>query len=481
MAPAPAERSRSLRAAIYARVSFDKTGQARSVEEQEDECRAECARRGWAVVEPVFSDNSFSATRRAHKARPSFEALSRFLATGQADVLVVWAASRAQRTLDEYVDLRRLCADNKVKWSYSGSIYDLTDGTDRFRTGLDALVAEREAENLRDATVRAVERRARYGEVHGPLPDGFKVVYDPNTGKATDHVIDPERAPIVREAVRRILAGESAYAVSKDFNARGIRTKHGKPWTGANLARRIQSPSLAGFRVFRGETIEVTAKWPELITREEHYRVKALYSDPSRRDNREGSRVKHLGSGIYLCGVCNAPLRSLSRARKDKSRQLRYVCHSNFCVQRDAERLDTYVGDVATRFLSRPDVLADLDEIEADDTVADAITEAARLKGQLDDARAKVESGELTLDDLAYFRRKWEPKLREAESRAKPRWLPTAVHDVAGPAAGARWDATPVSGKRAILKALFQIKIHRTSIRGTSFDPKAVEINRREK
>src|SRR5687767_4299556 len=111
-----------MRAVIYCRVSSDRR-HGRSVAEQEAECRAECERNGWNVVE-VLQDNDRSASRHARKPRPQWERAKALISSGGADVLVTWEASRAQRDLRAYTDLRELCAGAKVLWSYSGETYD---------------------------------------------------------------------------------------------------------------------------------------------------------------------------------------------------------------------------------------------------------------------------------------------------------------------------------------------------------------------
>ncbi|HNM94158.1 MAG TPA: recombinase family protein, partial [Mycobacterium sp.] len=102
-----AQPDQDIRAIIYTRVSHDRAG-GRSVAEQEAECRQECERRGWRGAE-VLTDNDRSATRFATKDRPEYARLRTLLQPG--DVLVVWEASRVGRSLDTYVDLRRLCIE----------------------------------------------------------------------------------------------------------------------------------------------------------------------------------------------------------------------------------------------------------------------------------------------------------------------------------------------------------------------------------
>ncbi len=185
-----------VRAILYTRVSSDKA-KGRSVTEQEQECRAECGRRGWTVAE-VLCDNDRSATRFATKGRPEYQRLQQILRKG--DVLVTWEASRAQRDLKAYVALRDLCAERGVMWSYSGALFDLSKADDRFRTGLDALRSEDEAEKTRERVLRAHRANLDAGRPHGQCPFGYRIVRDPDTGKPVARVPDEIEARTLRDA-----------------------------------------------------------------------------------------------------------------------------------------------------------------------------------------------------------------------------------------------------------------------------------------
>jgi site-specific DNA recombinase len=137
-----------VRAVIYTRVSSDPNDRGRSVEEQEAECRAVCSRNSWDVVE-TFRDNDRSASRYATKARPQYRNLIEFIHAGKADVLVTWESSRSSRDLAEYVRLRDLFERRGVLLSYSGRVFDMAEADDRFQTGLDFLLSERESDQTR--------------------------------------------------------------------------------------------------------------------------------------------------------------------------------------------------------------------------------------------------------------------------------------------------------------------------------------------
>lgn len=427
----------------------------------------------------VLTDNDRSASRWSRKDRPAYDQLAELLTAGRADVLVTWEASRAQRDLTAYAALRDLCAAHGVKWSYSGRLYDLTDSDDRFSTGIDALVSEREADLTRKRILRSVEARAADGRAHGQLHDGYKIEYDPSTGKPLRRVLDPERAPIVREIVDRLLAGDSAYTIARDFNDRGLTTSKGKPWRGQNIARRATSPTIAGLRVHRSQILDVEAQWPPIITQEEHHRLITLLSDPRRKNNKEGPGVKHLLTGIARCGVCEAPVRMISGYRPNGTHRVRYGCPERHCVQRAAEPVDTMIERLLIARLSQPDVLAAIADATKDTEAQKAAAEVARLKAKLTKARELVDADQLSLESLADLETRTLPKIRDAERRARPKHVPGAVLEVAGPDAGARWAALPVTQRRAIVKALVEVRIHRTA-RGNqhTFDPAAIEVRR---
>ncbi|MCA1834651.1 MAG: recombinase family protein [Actinomycetota bacterium] len=89
--------------------------------------------------------------------------------------------------------------------------------------------------------------RARQGFfAGGKVPDGYKAVGDP-----ARFVLDPERAPIIREAGERVIAGETVTAVAHDFVRRGIPGPAGNGWEPGYLARMLRNTTYAGEAKFR--------------------------------------------------------------------------------------------------------------------------------------------------------------------------------------------------------------------------------------
>ncbi len=91
------------RVAIYTRVSQDSRGTARSVTEQEQECRAWADREGWAV-DGVWRDNDVSASRYSRKARLGWKGLTGRLDRGREHLLGVEGAVRTDGQLRSATD-----------------------------------------------------------------------------------------------------------------------------------------------------------------------------------------------------------------------------------------------------------------------------------------------------------------------------------------------------------------------------------------
>ena len=101
-----------VRAALYLRISLDRTGEMLAVERQREDCLKLCADRGWTVV-AEYVDNSVSASD-ARKSRPGYDELVRAHTGGLFDALVCYdldRLTRQPRQLEDWIDQAR---DNKL-------------------------------------------------------------------------------------------------------------------------------------------------------------------------------------------------------------------------------------------------------------------------------------------------------------------------------------------------------------------------------
>jgi site-specific DNA recombinase len=455
-----------MRAVIYTRVSSDPNNLGRSVDEQESECRAVCAREGWDVVK-VFTDNDRGASRHSKKKRPEYDALRGYLEGRSAQVLVMWEGSRAQRDVAVYASLRDLCAARGILYNYSGRTYDLTRTDDRFSTGLDALLAEREADVTRDRVLRAVRANAASGRPHGKLAYGYAREYD-ERGTFVRQYVKEDEAAVIREAARRVLAGDSLYLIAQDFNAREIPAPLGGKWIATQIKRLVTNPRYIGQRVHQG-VIVGAALWPALLSESDYLACRALLFAPERGHKRPVA-LKYLLSGIALCGACGGKYRVI----KNRG-YYSYACHDNFCTAVRTVHLDEYVTEVVLTRLERQDFL---DLIAARTQRAEGAAgkdEVSVLEERLEGFTDAAAAGHITPAALGRIEARLLAEIEAARERQQAARRPAILAAVTGPNIRARWERLEVGTRREVIDLLLSIKVNKT-VRGSRFSPDRVDL-----
>lgn len=456
------DRLQCVRALIYARVSSDPSGRGRSVADQIVDCRDVCKRNGWTIVEEL-QDNDIGASRWSGKDRPEYRRLQKMIT--DADVLVTWEASRAHRDLAAYVELRELCVEHNVLWSYSGQTYDLTRSEDRHRTAMDAVYSENEAEKLRERVLRGLKSRAAAGEPHGKIPYGYKLALDERGHRI--RIPQPDEAQVLQDSAKWVREGLSLRAIVQRLNGES-RTNRGRDWTSLELRRKLLSPTYAGFRVNHGT--QVVATWEPILSIEEHRAVTAILTDPERLTHR-GATPVHLLTGIAVCGVCGGKMGRL----KNTSGSISYTCAGKFCVTRSKRIVDEIVEAVVTTRLSRPDVA---EALHADDGTVrrEALAEVRVLTARLAAYEHKAIDGELEPDEYTRLRDGVRAKLADAEARAAnaPGGSPLPAM-IAGPDAPQLWEQLSMESQREIVRALCHVTIEKAP-RSDTANPEYVRI-----
>lgn len=463
------DRPRSrLRALIYVRVSSDRAG-GRSPEEQEADGREVCKRNDW-VVQEVLRD-SVGASRRSKESRPGWATVKQRIAAREIDVLVTWEASRANRDVTDYAELRDLCFRAGVLWSYGGRTYDLADESDRFTTVMDAAIAEREAGETSLRVRRAVRANAEAGRPHGRVLFGYRRIYDPETKAFVRQEAHPLEAEAVRETFDRFAAGEGVKTIARGLNSKGVTTRRGAPWTDAQVRRMLKNPAYAGQLVFQGKVVR-EAVWDGIVPMATFDAVQARLELGARTGQRSGSRARLL-TGVGRCGVCGAKIHVLH----DKARRDYYTCRDRYCVSRDLAKLDAYVSAVLIELLERPDLVDVLKGRDGQDpALAKAEADLLRLQGRLDEATEAFVAGELSAARLGRVESLLVPQIEQIESEIRRSVLPLKIEVPAG-AVGEWWDSLASEQQKAIVGATVASVVILPTGRGSrSFNPDHVRI-----
>lgn len=411
--------------------------------------------------------DSVGASRHSKGRRSGWDQVRELLGSGGVDVLVTWEASRAQRDLAVYADLRDLCVEHGVLWAYSGRVHDLASADGRFRTGLDALLAEREADETAERVRRAVRANAAAGRPHGRRLFGYVRVYDPDTGGLVGQEPHPTEATVVARIFAMYLSGRGIRTIAKVLNDEGITTGTGSTWVDGQVRRVLRNPAYAARRVHQGKVIG-EAEWPALVTADMFDRVQA------RQDERRGQKhpsTARLLTGVGRCGVCGAKL----NVGRDRRRRSVYQCREGFHVARDLAMLDGYVSVVLLDRLSRPDVTETLAGAP-DPAVESARERVVELRARLDSAVDEFTRGDLTASTLAAVERRLHAEIAAAERDVRRAVVPLDV-DIPAVDVDAWWEDLEPEVRRAVAGAMFAaVTVHPVGKGRRTFDPSAVAI-----
>ncbi|MGW3075085.1 MULTISPECIES: recombinase family protein [unclassified Kitasatospora] len=328
-----------------------------------------------------------------------------------------------------------------------------------------AFAAQMEAEAIRERVLGSRAELRSQGRWHGGrIPYGWTVTENPE-GKGWVLVECPETGPIVREIIRRVIAGESIYSIANDLDSRKVPTatdrekmrKTGKlpqkpkKWDHQHISAMLRSEHLRGYtlhdpdatakRERRAKGSEFEA-WegrplldstghpridrPPLISDSDWYKLQAIMETKSRPEAIIHSAESRLVRVAYCGGInrdgsiCGAPMYGSSKKRRSNRRtakewagshvrvyrcKIRGMGHS---VEADADILEKWAEG---EFLKRIGHLQITLQVE--DPGEDHSTEIERVKESISRLRRDRSAGLYDEDDEVEYGRMMESLLSE--------------------------------------------------------------------
>ena len=302
-----------IRAAIYARISQDRGGEALGVARQVEDCRRLIAERGWTASRE-YVDNDISAYR--DKYRPGYESMLADLAAGQLDAIVVYHQDRLTRKPAEFEVFLEACTAAKMtKFTTVAGMTDLNSGDGVLVARITSAVAANESDAKRRRIQRKNDERAEKGLPHNSGARAYGYDRDGIT-------LRPEEAAIVRDLAERFIAGESLQSITLGLQNAGILTATGHTqWRTQTVRQLLLSPRIAGLRQHRGQVVG-PGIWSGIITEAQHQQLVTILTDPARKTARTPRR--YALSGLLRCGLCGARIHS-----SPKPDRRTYACRKN--------------------------------------------------------------------------------------------------------------------------------------------------------
>lgn len=435
-------------AAIYLRQSLDAKGEGLAVARQEKECRELCKRLGLAVGQ-VYVDNDVSATSGVE--RPDFE---RLLAD-QPDVIVAWHHDRLLRLTR---DLERVInLDVPVHTVAAGSL-DLSNPAGRAvaRTVAAWSTYETEQKALRQ---RAAHRQRASSGIPWSTRRPFGFEDDAITQRS-------DEAEIVRDMYANLLAGVPQAEIARRLNDRGIASTLGNPWRQGSVRALLMNPRNAGLRAHNGEIVGPGAWKPIVPEATWRAAVGAMTRNPARA---AGGARKYLLTGLAVCGVCGAKLKTSKSVRGRRH----YVCPA-FHIGRDADAIDEIVRLAVLNRLVQPDAI-DLFTGDRDD-LRDLQAEAYSTRQALDTLAEMFAAGDMPASAFRAGTEKANTRLAEIESRMTRAASSDPLLELVQAAdLEQAWEGLTLARKRGVVSTLMTVTVNRT-VKGSRFRPEDIEI-----
>lgn len=436
-------------AAIYVRISEDREGAGLGVDRQQADCRELAERLGWQVV-AVHVDNDVSAY--TGKPRPGYRALLDDLREGRADAVLVWHTDRLHRSpveLEEYVEVceRHGVDTHTVK---AGQL-DLSTASGRMIARQLGNIARYEVEH----NVERLQSKRLEMVTAGKWPGGRRPFgYEPDGVTPR-----PVEAEALAKATDDVLAGVSLRSIARGWNDRGVRTSTGKRWQPTEVRRVLLRPRNAGLMKHRGEVVATDrpqgdAEWPAVVDPDRWRACRAILTDPDRRTNTSAGR-RYLGSGLYLCGICDDGTTMFASA---PGRRPAYTCSGGVKhLSREVAAVDELVTEVVLARLSKPDA-ADLLAPPTPDTRG-LHTDAQALREQLDELAGLYADGQVDARQLAKASKRLRERLETVEGKIADASAGSTLAVFAGRDPDEVWEGLDLDRKTAVVDTLVTVTI----------------------
>jgi len=432
---------------VYVRQSRDFTGEGEAVARQEADCLALAARRGWTVV-AVHQDNDLSGSGKVR--RPGFEAVMDDVQTGRARVLVAWSLDRLSRNNRDLLRLLEVGEERGLIVALvRGSEVDLSTAAGRLTASILGSVAAHEIQVKADRQRRAALQRSQLGRP----PLGVRL-----TGYTAKGELVEEEAQVVSQIFARFSEGDSLKGVATWLNG-VIPPRHGDRWNSSTVRGILVNPRYAGRAIYQGQVTGKSGGWTPLVDETTFDLVQARLSDPLRRTQR-GTDRKHLGSGLYVCDVCDAIVRAWTGKR--------YQCRLHFT--RSQTHIDNLVLKLIRGRLAMPD-LRDL--LQADTESSEALDVLKALQERLQLIAEDYDAGLIDGQRYAIASQKIRTQIEEIQALLTRSSRPSVF---SAPDPVQAFDDASLMLQRATIATLCQVRIRPAPQWKREFDPNSVVV-----
>ena len=235
------------------------------------------------------------------------------------DALIVWKTDRIGRNKEEIALNKYHLKKNGVKIHYIAEmIPDTPEGIilEAVIEGMAAYYSEQLSQNIRRGQRASAAKAQSTG---GNRPLGYK------TGPDKKFIIDPETAPTVRLVYGLYAQGQTITQIIQALNAKGLRTKRGRPFTNNSLRTVLKNEKYIGVYSYKDEIRIEDAILP-IVEPEVFYKVQEMLRYNQKAAAHKNSKADYPLTEKLFCGKCGAMMVGISGTSHTGSRHHHYYC-----------------------------------------------------------------------------------------------------------------------------------------------------------
>ena len=512
----------TMRAAVYLRISLDREMDGLAIDRQREACEKIARDRGWTVAgDRYYVDQSKSATDKTKK-RPAYDRMVTDFKAGHFDAIICWdldRLTRQPRQLEDWIDAAE---DRGLQLVTANGEADLSTDGGRMYARIKAAVARGEVDRKSARQSAAQSQRAKQGRApkgvrplgyaingnvikheaeavkkiykHFAIPDGVSIaaLAAGLSGKTGDHI--PKDLPALSAHNRTLALERNARRETEGLALREVPDD--KPWTSSTVLGILRNPRYAGYSSYTPKTLPpadpddpnsgkrrswrasilrdenndpVKGMWEPLVSEETWWAVQERLDAPERLTNKVGTARKHLGSGLYLCGICEMPV---------KAHSARYRCAGH--IVRSRGQVDDWVLRIVRERLARPN-LQDAMPVNDIPRVAEIDEQVTVHQGKIKRAQSDYDAELIEAFDLQRIRKRALGFIGDLESERRTLTAGEGLSSfLEAKEPVAVFDQADLMAQRRLINYFVEVRLYPHPRGKKKFDPATVKVTSRK-
>lgn len=373
-------------ACIYARYSSNNQTE-QSIEGQVRVCKEFCSRHNIQISE-IYIDRATSASKDIEK-RVEFLRMIKNSEKGIFGAVIVYKLDRFARSRYDSATYKYKLKKNNVQViSATENISDDPEGI-ILESVLEGMAEFYSAELSQKINRGLRESAYKHNSIGGSIPLGYKT-------ENKKLVVDPETAPIVREAFSLFANGHTIAEICRTFNAKGYKSSKGTRFGKSSFTKIFRNEKYIGVYKFHDYRAEDAV--PAIIDMDTWDKVqRRLATSYKTPPGTYKARHVYLLSGKLFCGHCGSKM----NANSNGTSYAYYECYGKKNLNKDCHkknlRKDFIEGVVARDALS---LLTDERIEEIASTAVHANTHDIETSSSIPTIRSRLHETQVSLDNI---------------------------------------------------------------------------------